>query len=69
MQGAEIKRLKKIYAELSLEHEVVKEALQKSGRACRAAGLARRSYGHESKRQSDQAVEQAIEGMSRQHPG
>ena len=38
-------------------------------RACRVAGLARRSYSHVSKRPSDQAVEQAIEGITRQHPG
>jgi putative transposase len=38
-------------------------------RACRVAGLARRSYDHQSKRLSDQAVEQAIEGVTHQHPG
>lgn len=38
-------------------------------RACRVAGLNRRSYDRPSKRQPDQAVEQAIEAVAQKHPG
>ena len=38
-------------------------------RACRVAGLARRSYDYQAKQRSDQSVEQAIEDITRQHPG
>lgn len=33
----ENRRLKKMYAELSLQNEIIKEAQQKSGEACRAS--------------------------------
>lgn len=38
-------------------------------RACRVAGLARRSFDHPLERPSDQTVEQAIEEITCQHPG
>ncbi|WP_461098237.1 IS3 family transposase [Spirosoma luteolum] len=38
-------------------------------RACRIAGLARRSYDYQARRRPDQPVEQAIKDITRQHPG
>jgi putative transposase len=35
----ENRRLKKMYTELSLDHEVVKEALKKSGRSCSTSSV------------------------------
>ncbi|MVM29923.1 transposase [Spirosoma sp. HMF4905] len=35
----ENRRLKKMYAELSLDHEVIKEALKKRGRACSTSSV------------------------------
>jgi len=35
----ENRRLKKMYAELSLDHEIVKEALKKSGRTCSTSSV------------------------------
>ena len=80
-----------MYAELSLEHEVVKEALEKKvvgpvqrrqlahwivqvkafskQRACRIAGLSRRMFAYQSKRQPDTKVEQAIQVLANRHPG
>ena len=38
-------------------------------RACRIAGLTRRSYDRQTKRQPDHSLEQAITSVTEQHPG
>ena len=50
-------------------HWIVKTKAFSKQRACRLAGLSRRMFAYQSKRQPDNEVEQAIQAIARRHPG
>lgn len=49
-------------------HWIVETKAFSKQRACRLAGLSRRMFAYQSKRQPDNEVEQAIQGIARRHP-
>lgn len=52
-----------------LAHWIVKTKAFSKQRACRLAGLSRRMFAYQSKRQPDNEVEQAVQAVAHRHPG
>jgi putative transposase len=50
-------------------HWIVKTKAFSKQRACRLAGLSRRMFAYQSKRQPDSEVEQAVQAIAQRHPG